>query len=488
MSPAQWRLREISHDQKAVILTGDRIVPLVDGPEILGEMGRAIALAKEYVYITAWMLHLDVRMGGPTLRNLLLEKAKQGVKIKILWCDIDVAMGGPGATPDIESRWAEDFLKQDTSGNIEIAISPMQNISSRGRALQDIGSNLRKKSIVLGSHHQKTVIIDGKVGFCSGCDITVDASNKEKWHDVSAMIRGRGVYGLEDNFVERWNKESKGYAGISIGKSAKKSDVVEIVRTMPAWWTDAAQIRDCYLELIQCAKTEIRQENQYLRSPEIGKALEDAARRGVEVRIIVPARPEEAGTRNIDIQTRLGIYAQYRVLKRLAKYKKQVRILSPAHRLRPYIHAKILVTDRAIALIGSANANGRSLNAQSDSEINVRINDLNFASELLKKLDAREKSWSLVDHDIDADEILSRITATEFRGLKEMIAPNAPSRSESDRGILAWVGDKYDDASRKARENAVSMLARIAGFGGAIDAKTPEELREALVDSLIDFL
>jgi phosphatidylserine/phosphatidylglycerophosphate/cardiolipin synthase-like enzyme len=91
-----------------VLLSEDKLVPLVDGPEIFGAMGKALANAKEYIYLTAWLLHLDTKLGPQSLRQHLLAKAKQGIKVRIILCDLDIVMGKVGPEgAGVETRLAE---------------------------------------------------------------------------------------------------------------------------------------------------------------------------------------------------------------------------------------------------------------------------------------------------------------------------------------------------------------------------------------------
>jgi phosphatidylserine/phosphatidylglycerophosphate/cardiolipin synthase-like enzyme len=340
--------------------------------------------------------------------------------------------------------------------------------------MQEIATKYGKRPVLLGSHHQKTLVIDGTVGFCSGCDITADVGNQNNWHDASIMIQGAGVHGLEQNFVERWNKEGKGtVTALSIGANARKSDVCNIIRTMPAWWADATQIKDHYLSTIQDAKKTIYMENQYLRHPELGTALEKAAQRGVKITIVLPQLPEEApaAKRKIDLATRMGIYAQYKVLKPLSK-QANIKVLSPAKRA-PYIHSKLLVADEQVTLLGSANANGRSLNAKADSEINALVRDSRFAVELLTKLRQSAKKWNLVPHNVENEEVISRIKADE---------PDVQLfyHAKASHDVVA-------ELSPVANLGSWAMTS-LAGFGGILSFKSPDELRDIILDGLMDYL
>src|SRR2546429_4891874 len=107
-----------------------RMVPLVDGPEIYAAIGKAISGAQEFVYLTSWLLNLNVSLGGSSLRQLLLAKARAGVKVRILWCDLDIVMGHVSTGQEnIEAVEAKQLTDADKSHNIEVFVAQMHDLS-----------------------------------------------------------------------------------------------------------------------------------------------------------------------------------------------------------------------------------------------------------------------------------------------------------------------------------------------------------------------
>src|SRR5207237_4620415 len=115
-----------------------------------------------------------------------------------------------------------------------------------------------------------------------------------------------------------------------------------------------------------------------------------AAERGVKIEIFLPPWPEE----NLDLPNRISLFTQNKVLRSLSTFT-NVLVRSPRKKLQPYIHAKLLVADEHVTILGSANANGRSLDGKCDSELDVVVEDAKFSKELLEQLKRRQEQWQL---------------------------------------------------------------------------------------------
>ena len=416
----------------AISVQENNLTPLVDGPEIFGKMAALFSKAKKYIYITSWSMRLKTPVGRKTLEDWLLQKAKENVKIRILWSDLDKKM-----SPFNERKAIQRLITKDKTNNIRIALSQLNDL---GTTFAHIVQGIHGGTI--GSHHQKTVVVDGKWAICSGADITTGAINRTYWHDVAVCIQGQGVLGIEENFVDRWNNEAPNdgiYEKLSINPKAKSSKICQTILTIPSWWWKNTDIRDQYVEVIDNAKNDIYIENQYLRHPLVGERLANSARKGVDISILIPKFPEEIDPRktNMPIEAKIMHYSQYKVLKALSTgdidwidnpvkmikrerikksaHLKNVKILSTAVKSKPYCHAKIMIVDGEISIIGSANLNKRSLDGVVDSECNVVINSKTFSSDLRSKLEKSKLRYRQVAHDINLDEKITRFDEYNFR-------------------------------------------------------------------------
>jgi len=408
-----------------------KLTPLIDGPEIFDQMGDMLERAKKYIYITAWSMRMKTPVKRKKLGDWLIEKAKQGVKVKILWCDLDKKM-----SPFNERKAINILLKRDKTNNIKVVLSELKELGTTfANQIQTIHGG------TIGSHHQKTVVVDGLYAICNGADITTGAINKTYWHDAAVYIQGKGVKGIEENFVKRWNNEAPkdGVSEqITLNPKAKASSICETILTIPSWWWKNYDIKNKYEELIKSAKKSIYIENQYLRHPDMGGYLADAAKKGIDIYILVPKFPEEIepGKKNMKIEAKIMHYSQFKVLKAIAtgndnwldnpvdmikkerkkktKHLKNVKIMSTSIKAKPYCHSKLMIVDEKISIVGSANLNRRSLDAVVDSECNVVIEDTNFALQLRKKLEISKGRYTVINHDIDGDEKITQFDKFNF--------------------------------------------------------------------------
>lgn len=460
-----------------ICLEKNQLTPLVDGPEIFGRMGKMFDYAKKYIYITAWSLRLRTPIKGKKLEDWLLTKAAEGVKVRILWCDLDEEMSNFN-----ERAAVKKLLSKDKSNNIVAVISAFTDLSTNYALLIQTlhGGHI-------GSHHQKTVVVDGKFAICSGADITTGAINKKYWHDAAVYIRGKGVKEIEENFINRWNDEAPNDGieeKLELNEKAKSSNTCKTVLTMPSWYWRTTEILSAYIELIRHAKKSIYIENQYIRSHKVGKELVRAAKKGVDIFILIPKYPEEIdpGKKNMPINAKIMHYSQYKVLKAIvtgeekwmtetvnmldsdnkSNHLSNVKVLSPLRKKTPYIHAKVMIVDGQKATVGSANMNPRSLDGVVDSELNVVIDDEKFCSDFYDKLQLSMKRYKVVDHDIDQDEVLTRFNQFNLAERDKFFKTNTYTKTILNRELSV-------DAS--------------AVFGQDMrDEKDPRLLREIFLD------
>lgn len=483
------------------------ITPLVDGPEIFAEIGNSIINAKDYIYISGWMIHLNLKINGKSLKSLLLKKSSQNVKIKILWADLDPNAGQFNEeeakkkyAQSIESIQANRLLKEDKSKNIEVIVTEMSDLSFDGRILQEIATTYMNRKVLIGSHHQKFVVVDGTTAIVGGIDLTVHSAKASKWHDVSVRIFGKGVRGIENNFVTRWNKEKLGkYSEVTLNPKSKDSPRCKTILTLPSWYWSNTEILNQYIELINSAKSSIYIENQYIRESGISKVLLDAVLRGINLTIIIPTLPEEIVNdgKKPQLHNKLSVYIQYRMLKTLTtqrietltepykKYSKfqdkqnnRLKIFSPSKKNKPYIHAKIMVVDEEYTIIGSANLNGKSLVGSSDSELGVFISSKDFARNLKEKLSEKSKTWRLIAHNLEQSEKISRFSHSDYSMVNKLINNKYNGVSNAD-----WTDPEY--WANQAKKGVADVFD-----GEIMSAKNPDELRDAFADhrTLLNYL
>ncbi|HEV8193656.1 MAG TPA: phosphatidylserine/phosphatidylglycerophosphate/cardiolipin synthase family protein, partial [Ktedonobacterales bacterium] len=291
------------------------------------------------------------------------------------------------------------------------------------------------------SLHQKCAVVDGRVAFLGGLDLTAEVTGDydrwdththpcdspirasrrtapaHPWHDVHTRIEGPIVADVQLNIVQRWVEVATRHRipdwpiFLPFTPPAPLADgtPAQIVRTIPPRTYGFAPdgigtIREAYLRALAQARSYIYIENQYLwpevflgldrlawgeRSPEVEQllqALGAALQRGVHVTVVLPDHPN-TGRRFTDGGiARLAALAQQAVASGLLNVftlgnSEADASLPGGTFYRPvYVHAKVAIIDDLWWTAGSANLNSRGL--QSDAEINVVALDPARAREL----------------------------------------------------------------------------------------------------------
>lgn len=214
-----------------------------------------------------------------------------------------------------------------------------------------------------GRDHHKLLAVDGKVAFVGGYNI--GAPYATKWRDTSVRVTGAPVWDLENVFVDFWNMHAKSDQE-RLAPTAHQSwePHIRVHRNVPKMLM--FPIRSIYVEAIDRAQRHIYLTHAYfIPDRTIVRALIAAAKRGVDVRILMPKRSNHVLA---DWLAR-GFYTQF---------------LSGGIKLLRYneamLHAKTTTIDGIWSTIGTANIDRLSL--QGNYEINVEFYDVGLAQQM----------------------------------------------------------------------------------------------------------
>lgn len=213
-----------------------------------------------------------------------------------------------------------------------------------------------------GLNHRKLMVVDGKEGFIGGYNI--GALYAAHWRDTHAKITGPAVAEMQNAFVDYWNGTAPGHDHLKSPAERVWESPIRITRNVPS--VGVYPIRYSYMEAIDRAAHHIYLTHAYLiPDDDFTMALTEAADRGVDVRIIVPADSNHIVA---DWLSR-GFYRH--LLERgvrLFLYQKAM------------VHAKTATIDGVWSTIGTANLD--SLSLLGNYEINAEITDTDVASEM----------------------------------------------------------------------------------------------------------
>jgi len=326
-------------------LTSDNEVEYYnEGAQIFKSMLDEIKGAKRFVHMECYLIRNDPL--AKEFRQTLVQKAKEGVEVKLV-------MDAAGC-----HKLPSKFFKELTDAG--------------GRTTIFFPSLLRKVNLSINNrNHRKLLVVDGDTAFIGGTNIGVEYKGGGKlgyWRDDMVRIRGSGAISVEKRFVLDWNFAAKDdikiedYAPTRPG-SGKAS--LQIVSGGPD--QIFRPIEEQYVKMITLAKEYVYIQTPYfVPSEAVTTALVTAAKSGVDVRIMIPSKPDHpfiywASLFNAGDLLRSNV--------RVYQFTKE-----------GFIHAKVLVEDDLVASIGSANFDHRSL------ELNFESNAVIYDKELALKV------------------------------------------------------------------------------------------------------
>lgn len=299
--------------------------------------------AKHHIHIEYFIIKDDTL--GTKFLNLLCSKAGEGVQVKMIIDDVGSSIS-----------------------------------SKMKRKLNQSGVELYKFMPVLFSRftgkmnyrdHRKIAIIDGKIGYVGGINISdnyINSKNKRYWRDTHVRITGEAVRQLQILFFTTWDFVSDGKLNISkdhFPKNEIKENVaLQIAASGPD--TDWSNIMEALFVAITNAEEYIYITTPYfIPNDEIVTALQVAARSNIAVKLIVPKVSDSW----------IAEYATNSYLEKLLEAGVEVY-----HYTKGFIHAKTIVIDGAFSTVGTANMDYRSFNI--NFEVNAFIYDKTFSKRL----------------------------------------------------------------------------------------------------------
>lgn len=319
------------------LVLGNKLTLLQDGPATYQAMFAAIRAAKDHINLETYIFE-DGEI-GTEFADLLMAKQATGVQVNLIY---------------------------DSVGCLNIPREFFDRLRDRGIRVVEFNPinpvNVHKKKWLLNNRdHRKLLVVDGRTAFLGGINIsesysTGSASKSVKrtgqapqagWRDTQLQIEGPVVAELQKDFMDTWARQ-KGPALPErnyFPRLANRGD--EIVRAIAS--EADAQASPIYLTLLSAidhAERFVHLTNAYFApDPKLVKALTGAARRGVDVELILPGKTDswlvyQAGHSHYDELLRAG-----------------VRIYE---RRNAVLHAKTASIDGVWATVGSTNLDWRS--------------------------------------------------------------------------------------------------------------------------------
>lgn len=337
----------ISRSHGGIPSTGGNAVRLlVDGQAAFDAIIGAIDEATESIVVQFYIIH-DDGLGG-RLGDAVVRAAGRGVRCRVLFD----AVGSKG----IGERWVGRLRAAGA------AVHPFVTNRQRGRRFQ---INFR--------NHRKLVVVDGRVGFVGGInagDEYLGLGPLGEWRDTHVRVEGPAVAGMLVPFLEDWNYVTHEVVTVRARPEARGDRRVLPFASSPAQpWPMAPAI---YQEILHDAVERIWIASPYfVPDPATRTALAHAAMRGVDVRILLPGKPDHK-------MPWLSAYTFYTQMREAG-----VRIWRHG---RGFMHQKVLLADDDLAIVGSVNLDYRSFMINFESA--VLCESRRFAAEVAGMLEA----------------------------------------------------------------------------------------------------
>jgi phosphatidylserine/phosphatidylglycerophosphate/cardiolipin synthase-like enzyme len=374
--------------------SGNAVDVLIDGVEVLPAIAEELMKAHSHVHLAGWYFTPSfalVRDGDPVVLRDLLAQLAERVDVRVLtWAGAPLPLFRPSRA---EVRQMRDRLVNGS--RTQMALDCLER--------------------PLHCHHEKTIVIDDRVAFVGGVDLTSDdgdrfdsprhpARAKVGWHDVATRIKGPAVADVAANFNMRWHEVTGKHLPDPVVTPPAGEVAVHVVRTVPEKIYEAVPkgdfgILESYVRALRAAERFIYLENQFLWSPEIASILADKIAEppsdDFRVLALLPVKP------NTGADDTRGVLGELLEADRDAGRVFASAIFARSgKRADPiYVHAKVAIIDDRWLTIGSANLNEHSL--FNDTEMNIVAHDPELARHTRLRLwsEHLELPIDKIDHD-----------------------------------------------------------------------------------------
>lgn len=299
---------------------------LTDGKETFAHIKQALRMATHHIHLEYYIVRDDEI--GQEIKEILMQKAKEGIHVRFLY-------DGVGSW-----KLSKSYIQDLKQAGVEIVpFAPVK--------LPFINHTINYRN------HRKIIVIDGTVGFVGGLNIGDEYLGKDPyfgfWRDTHLYVRGEAVRTLQLIFLRDWAHETgetilkPSYLSPALTNMKDDGGVQMIASGPDTRWEINKKL---FFSMITSAKKSIWITSPYfIPDEDILSALKIAALSGIDVRILVPNRPDK----------RIVFHASRSYFPELLEAGVKVYEYT-----RGFLHSKIIIVDNEIASIGTSNMDMRS--------------------------------------------------------------------------------------------------------------------------------
>jgi cardiolipin synthase len=332
------------------ILSENSFQLLINGENKFPEVLKTLEIAKHYIHMEYYEWANDTR--GNQIKDVLIKKAKEGVKVRALYDDY--------ASKGIKGN----IVKELKAGGVDIY--PKIKVKIR-----QLAHRLNHRD------HRKLIIVDGHIGFVGGINISDHYDNSIDtglyWRDTHVKCTGPLVGNLQRHFLVSWNSAQKDQLEFNkeLFPEANPSNTAgtrALAQTMaggPIY--PMSTIMLTYLKVFSLATKKLYVTNPYfIPNESILDTLKQSALSGTDVRLLFPYKPD---SRIVGAASRFFFDELLKAGVRIFLYKKG------------FVHAKTVVADGMVSIIGTANMDIRSF------DLNFEIMSVIYGKEFAGQLE-----------------------------------------------------------------------------------------------------
>jgi cardiolipin synthase A/B len=332
MNPEMFGLYQEKHVQLAqrignsAISFSSETKVLTNGQETFGEILRWLRTAKHHIHMEYYIVrHDDI---GKQIKDVLIERANDGVKVRFLY--------------DAVGAWqlSKGYINEMKEAGIEVVPFGPVKIPFLNNKF-----NFR--------NHRKIIVIDGSIGFVGGLNIGDEYLGKNPtfgfWRDTHLFVKGEAVRTLQLIFLQDWyymtNDDFLTPGYLSPDPVTQTNDGgVQMIAGGPD--NELSVLKNIFFSMITSAQESVWVASPYfIPDEDIFSALKIAALSGIDVRLLVPHKPDK----------RIVFHASRSYFPELLEAG--VRIYEYQ---KGFMHSKIVIVDNELASIGTSNMDMRS--------------------------------------------------------------------------------------------------------------------------------
>lgn len=318
---------------------------LTNGEETFHHIHEQLNKARHHIHIEYYIVR-DDRI-GQEIKEILINKAQEGVKVRFLY--------------DAVGSWklSKKYINDLKNAGIEtVCFGPVK--------LPFLNNKFNFRN------HRKIIVIDGMIGFVGGLNIGDEYLGRNNtygfWRDTHLMLRGEAVRSLQLIFLQDWyymtNHSFLTAEYLSPQIDEKNHGGVQLIAGGPD--NEWSVIKNIFFSMITSAKESVWIASPYfIPDEDIFSAIKVAALSGIDVRLLVPNRPDK----------RIVFHASRSYFPELLEAGVKVYEYE-----RGFMHSKIVIVDHELASIGTSNMDMRSFH------LNFEVNAFLFRTKSTEKL------------------------------------------------------------------------------------------------------